>query len=88
MFIDIYFTDECRVDRDDIEDALAALDGFEVVGAGTGERGSNIDLEVDDSVSGADAVRSVKSVLRQLDVDRGTHLRLTGTTRDDAAKAH
>ena len=82
MFIDIYFTQELPVDRDDLEDALAALDGFAVVGAGSGENGSNIDLEVEDSILEADAVRSVNGVLRRFDVDRGVRLRLTGARND------
>jgi hypothetical protein len=79
VYIDIYFTSELPVDRDDLEDALNELDGFEVVGAGVGVSGSNLDVEVDDSVPRAEAIESVVTVLRQYKSDRGTYLRLPDT---------
>ncbi len=79
MYIDIYFTTEFPVDRDDVEDAPNELGGFEVVGAGVGVSGSNLDVEVDDPVPRAQAIESVVTVLRQYKSDRGTYLRLSDT---------
>jgi hypothetical protein len=56
VYIDIYFTSELPVDRDDLEDALNELDGFEVVGAGVAVSGSNLDVEVDDSIRRAEVI--------------------------------
>jgi hypothetical protein len=52
-----------NVEMDDVEDAFAELDGFEVVGAGGGDLGSNIDLEVTASIPRADALREVAASL-------------------------
>jgi hypothetical protein len=79
VYIDIYFAGEFPVDRDDIEDALNELDGFEVVGAGAGVSGSNLDVEIDDSIPRAEAIETVVTVLRQYRSDRGTYLRLSDT---------
>ncbi|MET7419135.1 hypothetical protein [Dactylosporangium sp. NPDC005555] len=78
MYIDIYFPSELPVDRDDLEDALDELDGFEVVGAGVGVSGSNLDVEVDASIPRAQAIEAIVTVLRQ-HRSRGTYLRLSDT---------
>jgi ribA/ribD-fused uncharacterized protein len=44
-----------------------------------GVSGSNLDVEVDDSIPRAEAIESVVTVLRQYGSDRGTHLRLSYT---------
>ncbi|MEV0733225.1 hypothetical protein [Polymorphospora sp. NPDC050346] len=79
MYIDIYFTDELPCDRDDIEDALDELDGFEVVGAGKGVLGSNLDVEVAESIPRARAVSMVTGVLRRFDAHHAAYLRLSDT---------
>ncbi|GLO63608.1 hypothetical protein MACH09_41160 [Vibrio sp. MACH09] len=52
MDVFIYFSERLSVGIDVIEDTLdEALDGIgEVTGTGTGEKGSNIDVEVEDIV--------------------------------------
>ena len=61
MFIDVYFTARLPhdVELDDMEDAFAELDGFEVVGAGGGDLGSSIDLEATASIPRAHALRGL-----------------------------
>ncbi|MEU8241050.1 hypothetical protein AB0C07_22630 [Actinoplanes missouriensis] len=66
--VDVYFPPGLPVDRDEIEDELSELDGFEVVGAGTGESGSNLDLEVSSDLAAGDAVRQVTEILERLGV--------------------
>jgi hypothetical protein len=79
MYIDVYFAGQLPVDRDDVEDALASLDGFEVVGAGGGEAGSNIDLEVDDTVDRDSALRAIGQLLRELEIADMSHVRVSDT---------
>ncbi|MEV6103881.1 hypothetical protein AB0M28_04075 [Streptomyces sp. NPDC051940] len=56
------------VDRDDIEDGLTEVfEGTgEVVGAGTGEHFSHLDLEVDPSLDRTDVLNRVFSLLAAL----------------------
>jgi hypothetical protein len=80
MFIDIYLTSlPHEVDRDDIEDELQEVDGFDVVGAGVGEDFVNLDVEVDDAVPRERAVTAVAEVLRRLGSHAGAYLRLSDT---------
>lgn len=79
MFIDVYFTERLPVDMDDVEDAFAELDDFEVVGAGGGDLGSNIDLEVTSSIPRDDALRKVAQVLSELDLADIAYVRPSDT---------
>jgi hypothetical protein len=81
MFIDVYFTARLPpdVEMDDVEDAFAGLDGFEVVGAGGGDLGSNLDLEVTASIPRADALREVARVLSELDLADIAYVRPSDT---------
>ncbi|GAA2881058.1 hypothetical protein GCM10010443_50230 [Actinoplanes cyaneus] len=76
-FVDVYFPPGLPVDRDEIEDELSELDGFEVVGAGTGESGSNLDLEVSSDLAADDAVRQVTEVLERLGVAAGARINVS-----------
>ncbi|MEV0807807.1 hypothetical protein [Micromonospora sp. NPDC050200] len=79
MFIDVYLPPGLPVDRDEIEEEFEELDGFEVVGAGVGEEGANIDLEIDPSVPREAALREVVRILDNLGVADRTRLRLSDT---------
>jgi hypothetical protein len=79
MYIDVYFTGALPLDRDDVEDEFASLDEFEVVGAGGGDSGSNIDLEVDSSVSRDDALNLIAQVLQRLNIAAISHLKISDT---------
>lgn len=79
MFIDIYFSGRLPLDRDEIEEAFAEVTEFEIVGAGSGEAGSNLDLEVGSAVDRADALRIVAEVLHQLGVAEISHVRISDT---------
>jgi hypothetical protein len=81
MFIDVYFTEHLPpdIEMDDVEDAFAELDGFEVVGAGGGDLGSNIDLEVTSSTPRDDALRMVARILSELDVAAISYVRPSDT---------
>ncbi|GGM10344.1 hypothetical protein [Micromonospora yangpuensis] len=68
MFIEINFTSGLPVDRDDIEDALQELDAFEVVGAGVGELGTNLDVEVVLPISRDEALKLVAELLHRFGV--------------------
>lgn len=65
------------VDRDDIEDALneAFVDTGEVTGAGSGNRGMNLDLEVDESEPKAVVLERVFRVLSELEVGDSARVR-------------
>ncbi|MEU4560506.1 hypothetical protein AB0F72_19180 [Actinoplanes sp. NPDC023936] len=76
-FVDVYFPPGLPVDRDEIEDELSELDGFEVVGAGTGESGSNLDLEVSSDLAADDAVRQVTEILERLGVAAGARINVS-----------
>ena len=77
MFLDIYFRPEERVARDDVEAALEERlpPGCEVVGAGVGQTGSNIDLELPDR----QPVAVVVEVLRSIGVRPDTILAFSDT---------
>jgi hypothetical protein len=77
-FVDVYFPPGLSIDRDEIEEELIELDGFEVVGAGSGETGSNIDLEVSSEVSADEAIRQVTDVLERLGVAAGARINMSG----------
>ncbi|MEV0392179.1 hypothetical protein [Polymorphospora rubra] len=67
------------MDRDDVEDALESIDALEVVGAGGGDLGGNIDLEVVSPISRDEAMRMVADVLQQLDLAAISYLRPSDT---------
>ncbi|XVU21483.1 hypothetical protein ACQPZJ_29945 [Actinoplanes sp. CA-054009] len=77
--IDLYFPPGLPVDRDEIEEELSEVDGFEVVGAGSGESGSNLDLEVAVGKPVDEALRQVREVLGRLGV---TGARIAVTAAD------
>ncbi len=85
MYVDVYFSGPLPVDRDEVEDAFADVEGFDVVGAGTGDTGANIDLEVDENVSREDALRTVARVLEDLDLIELSSLRVSDTGERIAA---
>jgi hypothetical protein len=72
MFLDIYFHSPLQIDRDEIEEALEDYLGErgEVVGGGSGIRGSNIDLEIEGNA--APHLEPIKQILRKLKVPRDT----------------
>jgi hypothetical protein len=77
MFVEIHFPHSLEVDRDEIEDDLedALGDDGEVVGAGTGEAGSNLDVEVGPTVGRDDALRVIARVVHGLAPDSGARMR-------------
>jgi hypothetical protein len=80
MFIDIYLAPlPAGLDRDDIEDELQEVDGFDVVGAGVGADSVNLDVEVDDAVPREWALTTVARILRNLGAHAGAHVRVSDT---------
>lgn len=73
-FVDVYFPPGLPIDRDEIEDELSEIAGLEVVGAGAGETGSNLDLEISSGVSADDALQQVSEVLERLGVAGGVRI--------------
>ncbi|MER5458358.1 hypothetical protein ABT008_26670 [Micromonospora sp. NPDC002389] len=70
MFVEIIFSG-LPIDRDDLEDALTAefaLDG-EVTGAGTGEHGGNLDLEIAESADRTAALERLQKVFVELGIE-------------------
>ncbi|WP_433075731.1 hypothetical protein ACQP1P_29825 [Dactylosporangium sp. CA-052675] len=67
------------MDRDDIEDELQEIDGFDVVGAGTGPDFVNLDVEVDDAVPQEWALAAVADILRNLRSHTGAYVRVSDT---------
>ena len=67
-FVEIRFDGEIPVDRDDVEDAVnEALSGVgEVTGAGVGQYGSHLDVEVDESAPREQVLAGVMSALVDL----------------------
>jgi len=89
MFIDIYFPPGLTIDRDEIQVELERQLGSrgEVVGAGTGEAGSNLDLEIFDVADRTAVLDLITSALADLGVppetiiatsDTGEKLALSG----------
>lgn len=76
MDVFIYFSERLSVGIDVIEDTLdEALDGIgEVTGTGTGEKGSNIDVEVEDCKDVTEIISLIKSVLKELSVPESSTL--------------
>jgi hypothetical protein len=81
MFIDIYFPAELPVDRDVIQEELEKKLGGrgEVVGAGAGESGSNLDLELFDPVDRGSMIDAIVSTLDRLGVPDETILAMSDT---------
>lgn len=79
MFIDVYFRGPLPVDRDEIEEILAELPDFEVVGAGAGDTGANIDLEVVSGIDSRSAMRIIADVLDRLGAASNAFLRASDT---------
>ncbi|MEU1176629.1 hypothetical protein ABZ464_03090 [Streptomyces sp. NPDC005820] len=76
-FVEIWLDGPIPVDRDDVEDALnEKLSGIgEVVGAGTGESGSNLDVEVEEDVSKKVVLDRIFSVLSELGIGDSARVR-------------
>lgn len=74
MFVDLYFPRELQLDRDEIQERLeAVLEGRgEVVGAGTGPAGTNLDLEIADATDGAAALAAIIETLASIGVPSDT----------------
>jgi hypothetical protein len=78
MFLDVYFHSPLNIDRDDIEEALEEYlgDRGEIVGAGSGASGSNIDVEIE-----GDAIphlEPIKRILRKLKVPADSQIVIEG----------
>ncbi|MFC1438201.1 hypothetical protein ABUW04_08020 [Streptacidiphilus sp. N1-10] len=76
-FVEIWFDGPMSVDRDDVEDALnSALQGIgEVTGGGTGETGSNLDVEVDGEFPKDLVVGKIFAVINELEVGDSARVR-------------
>lgn len=76
-FVEIWLDGPIPVDRDDVEDALdVALTGIgEVTGAGTGQGGSNLDVEVDEDVAKNVVLDRIFTVMRDLGVGDSARVR-------------
>lgn len=80
MNLFIYFYDRLPCGLDEIEDELAdALREFgEVTGAGTGVSGSNIDVEIDNKIAEAEALKIVREALADLNLPSSTVIKING----------
>lgn len=69
-FVEIRFDGSLPVDRDDIEESLnERLEGIgEVTGAGSGEFGSHLDVEVDEEFAKDDVLNKIFAALRELEI--------------------
>jgi hypothetical protein len=69
-FVEIRFDGSLQVDRDDIEESLNDhLEGVgEVTGAGSGEFGSHLDVEVAEEFPRDDVLGRIFAALRELEV--------------------
>lgn len=76
-FVEIWFDGPMSVDRDDVEDALnSALQGIgEVTGGGTGESGSNLDVEVDEQFPRDLVMGRIFAVISDLEVGDSARVR-------------
>lgn len=76
-FVEIWLDGPISVDRDDVEDALnEALEGIgEVTGAGSGEAGSNLDVEVDESFPRELVLGKIFLVLNELEIGDSVRVR-------------
>jgi hypothetical protein len=75
MDIFIYFSSKLTMSIDIIEEALDKLlnGNGEVTGTGTGESGSNVDIEIFESdVDEMEYIRFIKTTLQQLQVPQDT----------------
>ena len=70
MDVFIYFPPNLGVDKDEIEDALdeAIGDIGEVSGGGIGQKGMNIDLDVEDDADPEELADLVRATLARLNV--------------------
>ena len=82
MVAELHLPSGLAVDRDDVEDAIAAcIDGVgEISGAGTGMFGSNLDLDLRDDVNVHVLVMAIMGSLDALGVSRA-RLRFDGEKR-------
>jgi hypothetical protein len=76
-FVEIWLDGPIPVDRDDVEDSLNDnLSGVgEVVGAGTGEFGSNLDVEVEQGASKKFVLDRIFAVLTELRIGDSARVR-------------
>lgn len=70
MFVEIIFTVELPVDRDEVEEALEAAFGVdgEVTGAGSGMGSCHLDLEIAAGLDRDGALRRLRDVLAELEI--------------------
>jgi hypothetical protein len=70
MDVFIYFPPNLGVDKDEIEDALDEVIGNlgEVSGGGIGEKGMNIDLDVEDDADPEELVELIRGVLARFKI--------------------
>jgi len=80
MDVFIYFYDVLPVALDELEDALdSGFSGIgEVTGTGTGEAGSNVDLEVTDSVPESQVIQIVRRTLSEFGIATKTTVVIDG----------
>lgn len=80
MDIFIYFFERLNIPLDEVEDALdeALGDLGEVTGMGSGESGSNIDLEIADENDSRQVLTIIRSVLGNLSVPDSSIIEIEG----------
>lgn len=76
-FVEIWIDGPIPVDRDEVEDALneALTSNGEVTGAGTSERGVNLDVEVEESTAEDVVLGRIFAVLEDLSVGDSAKVR-------------
>ncbi|MFE7753418.1 hypothetical protein [Streptomyces sp. NPDC057428] len=76
-FVEIRFDGTFLVDRDDVEEGLnESLKGIgEVTGAGSGEFGAHLDVEVGDDFPKNDVLDKVFAVLKNLEIGDAARVR-------------
>ncbi|HUO10947.1 MAG TPA: hypothetical protein VM008_21785 [Phycisphaerae bacterium] len=82
MKVFIYFNEPLTVARDEIEDAIEVVlnDKGEVTGGGSGNLGSNIDVEVfDESLDEVKTFALIQSALRRFRIPKSTSIVIDGT---------
>ena len=80
MDVFIYTNDSLGCDRNEVEDALEeALEGMgEVTGGGSGQRGSNWDLEIRENHSEEEVLHLIRTVLKNLKCPQSTSIVISG----------
>jgi hypothetical protein len=79
MFVDLYFPPGLDFDRDEIQQAIEAALGadVEVVGAGVGREGSNLDLALSEEVDRTVALQAIERTLTRLGIPDATLIQIS-----------